>query len=74
MDVLIAAGSYRQSQIGGKFNMRAHSAKPSYVRKDNMRGPWQGSGWTTLLVFAIVYFVWGTTFLAIRVGVRESGW
>ena len=25
----------------------------------------------TLLAFAIVYFVWGSTFLAIRVGVRE---
>lgn len=27
--------------------------------------------WKTLLAFAIVYFVWGSTFLAIRVGVRE---
>jgi drug/metabolite transporter (DMT)-like permease len=27
--------------------------------------------WKTLLAFAIIYFVWGTTFLAIRVGVRE---
>src|SRR5712671_1947601 len=27
--------------------------------------------WTTLLAFAIIYFVWGSTFLAIRVGVRE---
>jgi drug/metabolite transporter (DMT)-like permease len=27
--------------------------------------------WKTLLVFAIIYFVWGSTFLAIRVGVRE---
>jgi drug/metabolite transporter (DMT)-like permease len=26
---------------------------------------------TTLLAFAIIYFVWGSTFLAIRVGVRE---
>src|SRR5271169_4252432 len=25
----------------------------------------------TLLAFAIIYFVWGSTFLAIRVGVRE---
>jgi drug/metabolite transporter (DMT)-like permease len=30
------------------------------------RPPWQ-----TLLAFAIIYFVWGSTFLAIRVGVRE---
>ncbi|MGO9012785.1 MAG: EamA family transporter [Bryobacteraceae bacterium] len=27
--------------------------------------------WKTLLAFAIVYFVWGSTFFAIRVGVRE---
>jgi drug/metabolite transporter (DMT)-like permease len=27
--------------------------------------------WKTLLAFVIIYFVWGSTFLAIRVGVRE---
>src|SRR5271169_5514227 len=27
--------------------------------------------WRTLLAFAIIYFVWGSTYLAIRVGVRE---
>jgi drug/metabolite transporter (DMT)-like permease len=27
--------------------------------------------WKTLLAFAIIYLVWGTTFLAIRVGVQE---
>src|SRR6202162_3333974 len=27
--------------------------------------------WNNLLAFAIIYFVWGSTFLAIRVGVRE---
>jgi drug/metabolite transporter (DMT)-like permease len=27
--------------------------------------------WQTLLAFAIIYFVWGSTYLAIRVGVRE---
>src|ERR1700688_3750863 len=27
--------------------------------------------WKTLLAFAIIYFVWGSTFFAIRVGVRE---
>ena len=27
--------------------------------------------WKTLLAFAIVYFVWGSTFLAIRVGISE---
>src|ERR1700687_4012366 len=27
--------------------------------------------WKILLAFSIIYFVWGSTFLAIRVGVRE---
>jgi drug/metabolite transporter (DMT)-like permease len=27
--------------------------------------------WKTLVAFAVIYFVWGSTFLAIRVGVRE---
>ena len=27
--------------------------------------------WKTLLAFGIIYFVWGSTFLAIRVGVKE---
>jgi drug/metabolite transporter (DMT)-like permease len=27
--------------------------------------------WKTLLAFAMIYFVWGSTFLAIRIGVRE---
>lgn len=27
--------------------------------------------WQTLLAFTMIYFVWGSTFLAIRVGVRE---
>lgn len=28
--------------------------------------------WKTLTAFAIIYFVWGSTFLAIRIGVREA--
>jgi drug/metabolite transporter (DMT)-like permease len=35
--------------------------------KDAARPP----RWQTLLAFAIIYLVWGSTFLAIRVGVRE---
>ena len=30
-----------------------------------------GGRWKTLLAFAIIYLVWGSTFLAIRIGVRE---
>jgi drug/metabolite transporter (DMT)-like permease len=29
------------------------------------------ASWKTLLAFAIIYFVWGATFFAIRIGVRE---
>jgi drug/metabolite transporter (DMT)-like permease len=29
------------------------------------------STWKVLLAFSIIYFVWGSTFLAIRIGVRE---
>ncbi|MGH9501174.1 MAG: EamA family transporter [Terriglobales bacterium] len=29
------------------------------------------ASWKILLAFAVIYFVWGSTFLAIRVGVRE---
>ncbi len=36
-----------------------------------MQSPGSGERWKTLLAFAIIYFVWGSTFLAIRVGVRE---
>ena len=31
----------------------------------------QPATWKTLLAFAIIYFVWGSTFLAIRIGVAE---
>ena len=30
-----------------------------------------GPRWKTLLAFAIIYFVWGSTYFAIRVGVAE---
>jgi len=36
-----------------------------------MDAPAQPRAWKVLLAFAIIYFVWGSTFLAIRVGVRE---
>src|SRR5882724_3832519 len=29
------------------------------------------AAWKTVLAFAIIYFVWGSTFLAIRIGVQE---
>src|SRR3974390_182593 len=36
-----------------------------------MEGPSHPRAWKILLAFGIIYFVWGSTFLAIRVGVRE---
>ena len=39
----------------------------AFVMENNTDRP----PWKTLLAFAIIYFVWGSTFLAIRVGVRE---
>jgi len=36
-----------------------------------MQGQTYRPAWKTLLAFAIIYLVWGLTFLAIRVGVRE---
>jgi len=36
-----------------------------------MNGVTHRATWKTLLAFAIIYFVWGSTYLAIRVGVRE---
>jgi drug/metabolite transporter (DMT)-like permease len=36
------------------------------MQAKNDRPPWK-----TLLAFAIIYFVWGSTFLAIRIGVQE---
>jgi drug/metabolite transporter (DMT)-like permease len=40
---------------------------PALVASNDNHRP----AWKTLLAFAIIYFVWGSTFLAIRVGVRE---
>jgi len=36
-----------------------------------MQAASQPRAWKVLLAFAIIYFVWGSTFLAIRAGVRE---
>src|SRR5262249_50615813 len=36
-----------------------------------MEPPGKPQRWKTLLAFSIIYFVWGSTFLAIRIGVHE---
>jgi drug/metabolite transporter (DMT)-like permease len=48
--------SLRNAQRWYKSSMEADSRPPA---------------WQTLLAFAIIYLVWGSTFYAIRVGVRE---
>lgn len=45
----------------------AHSARGEQRPDGAPRPP----GWKILLAYAIIYFVWGSTFLAIRIGVRE---
>jgi drug/metabolite transporter (DMT)-like permease len=40
-------------------------------REIYVEAPVRPSRWKILLAFAIIYLVWGSTFLAIRVGVRE---
>lgn len=42
-----------------------------YLQKLSMDYTVHRPTWKTLLAFAIIYFVWGSTFLAIRVGVHE---
>jgi drug/metabolite transporter (DMT)-like permease len=42
-----------------------------YRQESTVQATGHRPAWKTLLAFAIIYFVWGSTFLAIRVGVRE---
>jgi drug/metabolite transporter (DMT)-like permease len=39
--------------------------------KMNMETQTRAAAWKTLLAFAIIYFLWGSTFFAIRIGVHE---
>lgn len=41
------------------------------LRDSAMKDSTHRPKWKTLLAFSIIYFVWGSTFFAIRVGVRE---
>lgn len=43
----------------------------SSIRISLKRMPSKPKTWQTLLAFAIIYIVWGSTFLAIRIGVHE---
>lgn len=55
------------SQVNLNWNSAAVPRPHHQIMEANAHRP----AWKTLLAFAIIYFVWGSTFLAIRVGVRE---
>jgi drug/metabolite transporter (DMT)-like permease len=42
-----------------------------YSQESAMKADAQRPAWKTLLAFGIIYLVWGSTFLAIRIGVQE---
>lgn len=44
---------------------------PGLLYKSLMTGATPPAAWKKLLAFAIIYLVWGSTFLAIRIGVEE---
>src|SRR5438067_13041408 len=43
----------------------------SRMRQFTHRAPLRPAPWTILLAFALVYLAWGTTYLAIKAGVRQ---
>src|SRR5260370_6940753 len=53
--------------------MRRNTLRPRRLARDllHMEATVRPPAWKTVLAFSIIYFVWGSTFLAIRVGVRE---
>jgi drug/metabolite transporter (DMT)-like permease len=55
------------------YFVTAKTLRPRALPRDlsDMEANPRPPAWQTLLAFAIIYFVWGSTFLAIRVGVRE---
>jgi drug/metabolite transporter (DMT)-like permease len=50
--------------------VRGASLKGWFI-ESGMENEGHRATWKTLVAFGIIYFVWGSTFLAIRVGVRE---
>jgi hypothetical protein len=53
----------------GGHESEASQSKPR--REIELETAARPPAWKILLAFAIIYFVWGSTFLAIRVGVHE---
>jgi len=61
--------------LTAKDSQMARIRKRTRIRKrreeQKMTDGMKPQAWKVALAFAIIYFVWGSTFLAIRVGVRE---
>src|ERR1700692_64655 len=58
--------------VGPPFDLRQSGVEMFTARLDaEMEAVARPRRWKILLAFASIYFVWGSTFLAIRVGVRE---
>src|ERR1700683_5685343 len=59
----------RKQTKTGKFPVQR--TKASIYLTETMTAEIHRPRWKTLLAFGIIYFVWGSTFFAIRVGVHE---
>jgi hypothetical protein len=62
-------GTFSISTLGAALPVG--SLRDSSYRQSAMDANTHRPTWKTLLAFAIIYFVWGSAFLAIRIGVRE---
>jgi drug/metabolite transporter (DMT)-like permease len=51
--------------------MRQLATTPAGMEEKKMTSEARPPSWKILLAFGIIYFVWGSTFLAIRIGVHE---
>ncbi len=58
--------------IGSEYDNRRKTLRPRGAARDlfHMEASVHPPAWKTVLAFAIIYFVWGSTFLFIRIGVR----
>src|SRR5262245_50177587 len=53
------------------FSKKGRRKNACVLIKSIMEPTNRPAAWKTLLAFSIIYFVWGSTFLAIRIGVQE---
>ena len=73
--IIVTTGKRTQKNKSGESDrqviseLQASQSKP--IREIELETAARPAAWKILLAFAIIYFVWGSTFLAIRVGVHE---